>query len=139
MTTTYRKFPLIIAGGRNFNDIRLMFKSIKDYCRQRNLSPSDIQFVSGGAEGADKLGEFIANHFGSDLKRYEARWDEFGQMAGFMRNEQMAQYTSEMKGGCIVFWDGVSKGSKHMIKIAKEYNIDCKVVNYWNGNLKLLN
>ena len=31
---------------------------------------------------------------------------------------------------CIVFWDGVSKGSKHMIDLAQRYGLKTLVVRY---------
>ena len=34
--------------------------------------------------------------------------------------------------GCVVFWDGISKGSKHMIDIAKQFEIPVRVVEYKN-------
>lgn len=134
MNSLYNKFPLIIAGSRDFRDIKLMLNELRSYCEERNLKPSDIQFVSGGAEGADKMGEFLAEYFGSDIKRYIPDWERYGQTAGMQRNEKMAQYVSKMNGGCIVFWNGVSNGSKHMIKMSKEYSLDYKVVNYVVNN-----
>ncbi len=32
--------------------------------------------------------------------------------------------------GCICFWDGKSKGTKHMIDLARKYNLNTVVVNY---------
>lgn len=124
------KFPLIIAGGRDFNDIRLALKSLKKYCIERNLKPSDIEIVSGTAKGADFIGEFIAKGLKIEVKDFKPDWDKHGQFAGFMRNEQMAIYTSKRRGGCLVFWDGQSKGTMNMIKLAKEYELDYEVINY---------
>lgn len=126
----HNKTPIIIAGGRDFNDIRKMSLTIKTFCRERNLKSTDIQIVSGGAKGADSLGEYFAKFHNIEIKQFLPDWKRYSKLAGFQRNEQMAQYVSSMNGGCIVFWDGVSNGSKHMIKMAKEYNLDYKVVNY---------
>lgn len=124
------KYPIIIAGGRDFNDIRLALSSLKEFCKERNLKPSDIEIVSGTARGADSLGEFIATRKNISLIQFKPEWETYGNMAGFKRNEEMANYTSTNKGGCIVFWNGSSKGSLDMIKRAKDYNLDLKVVMY---------
>lgn len=124
------KFPIIIAGGRDFNDIRLALKSLKKYCIKRNLKPSDIQVVSGTAKGADFIGEFIAKRLSIELKQFMPDWVRFGKLAGFKRNEEMAMYASENSGGCLVFWDGQSKGSLNMIELARDYKLDYEVVNY---------
>ena len=38
----------------------------------------------------------------------------------------MAKYAD----ACIVFWDGISKGTEHMINLAKQYNIQLSIVKY---------
>ncbi len=43
----------------------------------------------------------------------------------------MADYAD----GCIVFWDGVSKGTQHMINLAKEKGIQISIVNYGTPSL----
>lgn len=124
------KFPIIIAGGRDFDDIRLALKSLKKYCIERNLKPSDIEVVSGTAKGADFIGEFMAKRLNIDLKQFMPDWIKFGKLAGFKRNEEMAIYASENSGGCLVFWDGQSKGSLNMIELAVKYKLDYEVINY---------
>lgn len=32
--------------------------------------------------------------------------------------------------GCICFWDGVSRGTGHMIKIARSKNLELTIINY---------
>ncbi len=57
---------------------------------------------------------------------FPADWEKFGKKAGYIRNEEMAKYSDS----CIVFWDGKSKGTKHMIELAKKYNLNLKIVKY---------
>jgi len=38
----------------------------------------------------------------------------------------MAEYATH----CVVFWDGESKGTKHMIDTAERYNILIRIVNF---------
>lgn len=135
---SYKKHPLIIAGSRNIgdgtNDIKMIFREVKKFCRELNVKPSELQVVSGTAKGVDKAGEFLADYLGSDIKRYAPDWDKHGQVAGFIRNEQMALYTKKMSGSCILFWDGNSKGTLHMIEMCKKYEINYRLIlteGYW--------
>jgi hypothetical protein len=118
---------VIIAGGRNFNN----YKKLALECG-KILFPfkEQIEIVSGGASGADSLGEKFAKDFRYSVKRFPADWDKFGKGAGFIRNEQMAIYASLDNGVLIAFWDGKSKGTAGMIKIAKTYNLKVFVVSY---------
>ena len=112
-------FRVIIAGGRSFKDYDRLC-SICDYMLQNQR---DIEIVSGTAMGADKLGEQYALERGHKIARFPAKWDEYGRAAGFIRNEEMAKYAD----GLIAFWDGKSKGTGHMIDLAKKYNLKIKI------------
>jgi len=72
--------------------------------------------VSGAAKGADTLGERYAEEKGYTCKQFPADWGAHGRAAGFRRNEQML----EQADGVIAFSVNESKGTEHMIKIAKE-------------------
>jgi hypothetical protein len=50
-----------------------------------------------------------------------ADWDKYGKSAGYRRNVEMAEYAAENgDGGLIVIIRNGSKGSTHMLNIAKE-------------------
>jgi len=70
--------------------------------------------VSGTAKGVDKLGEKFALDYGLKIDRYPARWDIYGKQAGYIRNIEMAGVSDAL----IAVWDGVSKGTAHMIEQA---------------------
>ena len=55
-----------------------------------------------------------------------ADWGLHGRRAGYIRNEDMAEYAD----ACIVFWDGKSPGSRHMIEIAKKAKLPLRIVRY---------
>ena len=114
---------LIIAGGRTFSDYNLLRESVD---RLREEHPDIDTVVSGTARGADKLGERYAYSYGLDIVSMPADWNTHGLSAGYKRNKQMA----EVADACICFWDGKSKGTGHMIDLAKEYDILKKVVLY---------
>ena len=115
-------FRVIIAGGRTFKDYDRLC-SVCDYMLQNQ---KEIEIVSGTAMGADKLGEKYAQEHGHKIARFPAKWDEHGKAAGFIRNEEMAKYADAL----IAFWDGRSKGSEHMINLAKKYNLKIKICYY---------
>lgn len=110
---------IIIAGSRGFTDYDLLQRTLNTY----GISPHD-KIISGTANGADKLGEKYANENSIEVKRFPAEWDKYGKSAGYKRNEQMALYADSL----IAFWDGKSKGTKHMIDLAKRHNLKVEVV-----------
>jgi hypothetical protein len=115
---------IIIAGGRDFKNLNLLTKSCDMYLSKCQIN--DIEIVSGTANGADSLGEEYAKLKGFKCKQFPAEWDKYGKGAGFKRNCEMANYSDAL----IAFWDGISKGTKHMINTAKKKGIQVKIVNY---------
>lgn len=115
------KFKIIIAGGRTFEDYDYLEKCVKEHFSA--IENKNIEIVSGGAKGVDKMGERFAyeNYFTCTI--FEADWASFGRSAGPKRNAQMAEYATHL----IAFWDGESKGTMSMIKLAKKNNLDVKV------------
>jgi len=116
-------FKLIVAGGRDFSDYNLLCHRLDNLLRAKD--PKDIIIVSGGAQGADKLGERYAAERGLRAEVYEAEWDRFGKRAGYLRNSQMADNAD----GLVAFWNG-SAGTKHMIDIATEQGLVVRKVSY---------
>lgn len=92
-----------------------------------------LQVISGGAAGADTLGEQWAKAAGVPVQRYPAAWDnldapgavirtnrrgqKYNANAGFDRNRQMAENADAvlvMPGG---------RGTDHMVRIAQELGL----------------
>ena len=109
-------FKVIIAGSRTFNDYELL-KNFADY-KLKNIH-DNIEIVSGGAKGADTLGEQYARERGYIIKVFPANWNEQGKAAGYIRNTEMARYADAL----IAFWDGKSRGTRHMIETAKALHL----------------
>lgn len=118
------KLKIIIAGSRDFNDYDLLSEKMDYYTRKCFMN--EIQIVNGGARGADSLGAKYAESKGIDVINFPANWDKYGKSAGYRRNEEMAKYATH----CVVFWDGESPGTKHMIDLAIAYGITLRIVNY---------
>lgn len=120
---------LIIAGGRDFNDYDLLCNEVILLLEQ-SITPLElVEIVSGGASGADKLGEVFAQEYKLPVKRFPADWKTFGRAAGPIRNSHMAKYGSHL----VAFWDGKSRGTANMMKLADENGLICKTVIFDNN------
>ena len=81
---------IIIAGSRNFNKYSIVEQEVIEYLMSRNIKKEEVEIISGGARGADRLGEQLANSYGLTLKVFPAHWDDYGKKAGmiiFLMNE----------------------------------------------------
>ena len=109
-------FRVIIAGSRSFDDYDMLVKTM-DMVLQ-NIT-DEIQVVCGMAAGADTLGERYAKERGYQIAYFPADWKKYGRAAGFNRNVEMAKNADAL----VAFWDGKSKGTKHMLDIAQRYGL----------------
>lgn len=126
-----KEVRIMVAGGRDFNDYALLKYALKKYIDGLDIVDlSQISIVSGAARGADTLGEHFAYDYGIDIRRFPAKWDEFGKSAGIIRNCEMANYAGQATGVLFAFWDGKSRGTKHMIEVAKKRGLDVHIVEY---------
>jgi hypothetical protein len=106
---------VIIAGGRDYDDYPTL-KARMD--RLNNLSPITC-VICGEARGADSLGKRWAIESGREVISMPADWNKYGKSAGYRRNEEMAKIAD----GLVAFWDGKSRGTSHMIDLAKKYKL----------------
>lgn len=116
-------FKVIIAGGRDFYDHELLGRTMDNLLS--NIT-DEIQVVCGMARGADSVGDVYAAEKDYSVKYFPAEWDKYGKSAGYRRNEQMAEYADAL----VAFWDGKSKGTKHMIETARKHGLKVRVVPY---------
>lgn len=114
-------FRVIIAGSRTFTDYEKLEATMDELLR--NQLP-DVIVISGGAKGADELGERYAKAHDLNLIVYPARWREFGKAAGHIRNREMAGISRAL----VSFWDGQSPGTESMIEIAREKHLLVRVI-----------
>ena len=118
-------YKIIIAGGRDFMDYNLLKEKTNKILQEKRVSHK-IVIISGCARGADTLGLRYASENAFDVEEHPANWDKYGKKAGYMRNVEMAENANAL----IAFWDGKSKGTKHMIDIATERNLPTRVIKY---------
>lgn len=99
----------IIAGSRTVTD----FAVVEEAVRASGFEPSVV--ISGGAAGADRLGEIWASQNDVPLELWLADWRKDGKLAGILRNEKMAVVAEAL----IAVWDGTSRGTADMIRRAQ--------------------
>ena len=113
---------LIVAGTRTFDDYELLaawLNTLREFY-------GDIVIISGTAPGADRLAESYAERNKIQVKRFPADWDKHGKAAGPIRNQQMC----EVGDALLAFWNGQSRGTASMIKLAQEKGIPVHLVHY---------
>lgn len=127
----------IICGSRNLDDYELLKRAIET----SGFEISEV--VSGGAKGADSLGEKYAKENKIKIKQFKAQWEnldlpgaviksrknpwtkkeeQYCSNAGPIRNEEMAVYCEGEQ--CIAIPADDSIGTKDMINRAKNHNIN---------------
>lgn len=103
---------LIVAGGRDFNDPDIMAGVIFDLAIE-GIIDNEAELVTGMARGADKIAFDLWMPSTNTIHQFPADWDgPHGKGAGFARNRDMAKFADML----VAFWDGQSRGTKHMIE-----------------------
>lgn len=89
---------IIIAGGRDYQPTLYVRQKLKELLVHYGCT----EVVSGGATGADALGEELAASMNIPVKRFLPNWNLYGKGAGPVRNIEMARYAEAailLKGG----------------------------------------
>lgn len=88
--------------------------------------------IHGAAKGADTLAGGYAYRHEIPVQAFPADWTTYGKRAGPIRNHQM------LKEGCpdlvIGFVGPNSRGTRHMLDIAKKAGIPVKTVSIETGD-----
>lgn len=97
-----------VIGSRTFND----YEEVK-----RTLSAINITLlVSGGAKGADTLGEQYAKENNIPTKIFYPDWEKHGKAAGMIRNTDIINEAELV----VAFWDQKSNGTKDSLQKAEK-------------------
>lgn len=113
---------IAIVGSRSFFDYELLKSTINNYKKAHGVDYELV--VSGGAGGADILGEQYAKEYNIPTQIFYPDWYKFGKRAGFLRNNDIIKNSDIV----FAFWNGISKGTKSSIDLAKKYNIEVIVI-----------
>ncbi len=103
---------VIVAGSRDITNETLLAVAVF----RAGFKIDEV--VCGMARGVDEMGWHYGYAMNIPVKEYPANWDKYGKRAGYVRNADMAEYADAL----IAIWDGVSKGTKHMIDIMEKLN-----------------
>lgn len=109
-----------IIGSRGFDNYQMVCDEMNSIAEQVDL------IVSGGARGADTLGERWAKENNKETLIFKPDWNKWGKRAGFIRNEDIVKNSDLV----IAFWDNVSRGTKSSIDLCGKFGIKVKIVNY---------
>lgn len=118
---------LAIIGGRDFNGYSLLLDYLTSFFF--NSLPQEFRFetiISGGAKGADSLGERFAHDYKLGLEIYKSEWGKYGKSAGFRRNQTIVDNCDMV----LAFWDGQSRGTADTIEKAKKAKKPTFIVYY---------
>lgn len=116
---------LIVAGGRDFADTNLLISSLVKLVEDNKI-PECPELVCGMARGADMLAYSLWANNKMPIHNFPANWNKHGKSAGYKRNQEMGEFAD----AAVCFWDGNSKGTKHMIDIMNKLNKPVYIVRY---------
>jgi hypothetical protein len=100
---------LAIIGSRSFSDFEIVES---EYLKLKGVT----EIVSGGAKGADQLGEALAEKYNLRLSVFIPDWKTYGRAAGVVRNKSIVEASDYV----LAFWDGKSKGTQSSIKFCEK-------------------
>jgi hypothetical protein len=128
---------LVIAGSRSIDDEGMVKTIIEETLEEKDWNPEEI--ISGGASGVDSIAEDWAKSQGIEFQKFEPEWGDidhedalvrerqdgtkYDAAAGPRRNKKMAEYGDAL----LAIWNGTSDGTKHMIKVGKQENLEVEV------------
>lgn len=107
----------IVCGGRDFDDWPLLKRKLDAIFARQSV----VEIVSGGAPGADTLGERYAAERGWPVRRFPADWSQ-GRRAGPLRNAEMVAYATHL----IALPGG--RGTADCVRQAREAGLVVRVI-----------
>ncbi len=132
------RMRLIIAGSRCFDDYAFLAERLTRLCER--YPPERILGISGGARGADQLGERWCGENGIEVVRFDAHWDWldaaraipgerqgnlYNRRAGADRNAKMAVAGTHLTA----FPQGrtITPGTRSMVQLAQAMGLAVRI------------
>lgn len=109
-----------VVGSRNFQNYVLLKQILAEH--------EITEIVTGGAKGADSLGEKYANEHNLPILIFKPDWKRLGRGAGPARNKTIVESADLI----VAFWDRASKGTQSSINIAQKLNKPLRIVTVKN-------
>jgi hypothetical protein len=115
---------ILVCGGRDFTDYRLLCKTLDGLFPAPMLPPNDTVIIHGDAAAADRLAGQWATNKMLKVERYPADWAKHGRAAGPIRNKQMLE--EDKPDLAVAFPSG--RGTANMMKQAREAGVPVRVI-----------
>ncbi len=115
---------VIVCGSRSFEDRELLFRTLDGALGRMDR----VEVVSGHSKGADLLAEAWAGERGIPFTVFSPDWKRYGRVAGPKRNGEMLAYARQRRPLVLAFWDGKSRGTKNMIRLAEKAGVEVRIV-----------
>lgn len=112
------KMRIGIIGGRDFSDFSLLTGHMGKYLSEVSL------VVSGGAKGADSLGEQWAKKNEIEILIFHPAKPK--KSAYFARNRQIVENSDLI----VAFWNGKSSGTHYTLRYAESKGVKTEIVKY---------
>jgi predicted Rossmann fold nucleotide-binding protein DprA/Smf involved in DNA uptake len=110
---------MAVIGSRSFQNFRFLCEVLDEYLK-------DItELISGGADGADKMGARWARKRGIETRVFEPNHKKYKQ-AYHHRNRLIAEACDFV----VAFWDGSSTGTKYTIDYARRIGKPVKLIRF---------
>lgn len=115
---------VIVSGSRDWTDEEPIVERLGNQLRH-----GEFVLCHGACPtGADDIADRWARMVGIQIDRFPADWDEYGRLAGPIRNGQMAEEGADL---CLAFCLNDSRGTTNMITHAKRHRIPTEALHRW--------
>jgi hypothetical protein len=119
---------ILVCGSRNWDNKGFLWSKLDEYVGGIGSYDYPDVIIHGAAKGADTMAADWAHSRGIQVIGYPAQWDQFGKAAGPIRNSRMLM---EGQPDVVIAFSNdleVSKGTKHMVTIARKAGIQTIVI-----------
>jgi len=107
-------------------------RTIQALCLDEFIPSETTLLVSGGANGVDQLAEQYPDAHKLSKLILRPQYEKYGRGAPIVRNKAIVDQADEI----LVFWDGVSRGTKSVIDYAKKQK---KPMRVYRDNILIIN
>ena len=111
---------IAIVGSRGYPDLDAVARFVADL-------PDETIVVTGGARGVDEVAEQAARARGFDVRVFKPNYElykENPKIAPLKRNLLIAARCDRL----IAFWDGASRGTAHVVNVAKKLGREVQII-----------
>ena len=115
---------IAIVGSRNFNNQKYFNLALESI---QNQIKNVTHFVSGGAKGADLMGQKWAEQKGLEIKIFYPDWNKHGRAAGVIRNTDIVKNSDII----IAFPSKQGRGTQDSIRKATKLGKELYVFTNW--------